>query len=76
MNERHPQHAANITRTGTCHYRSMPEAKRAYGEDCEEALKEGRIAIGKPTVPVGCHLQIDRDGRYWVCGPAATFTPE
>lgn len=43
----------------------------AYFEDCPgvrsrhaEAIKEGRVIIGKPEVPEGCRLLINRDRQY------------
>ena len=58
-------------RTGTHHYASMQAARRAYGSDCESAIAEGRIAVGRPAVPVGCTLTTDSEGRYWINEPEA-----
>jgi hypothetical protein len=54
-------------RTGTHHYVTTLDAKQAYGSDYDDAIKEGRIAVGKPTFnPETQKLVYDSDGRYWL----------
>ena len=53
------------TITGTCHFVSYADAKKAYCSDTDRALKEGAIFIGKPEVKPGQTLGIiSSEGRY------------
>lgn len=54
------------TRIGTHHYASIPDAKRAYCGGYEQAIKEGRIVVGKPDIKEGQRLLADHQGRYWI----------
>ena len=53
-------------RIGTSNYRSISEANRAYGDQYEDAIKEGRISVGKPELKPGESLLIDTEGRYFI----------
>jgi hypothetical protein len=53
-----------MIRIGTSNYRSEAEAKRAYGKGYDDAVKEGRITVGKPPVKDGEKLLVDAQGRY------------
>lgn len=55
-----------MIRIGTSHYRSISEAKRAYCWSYEEAIKEGRISVGKPDIKEGERLLVDTEGRYFI----------
>ena len=57
--------------TGTANYRSEQEARRAYPIDYLQAISEGRIVIGKPTIKPGERLLVDKDGRYHIESPEA-----
>jgi hypothetical protein len=56
-------------RTGTSHYRSEQEARRAYPFDYLLAIHERRIQIGKPPLKPGETLLVDKDGRYHIETP-------
>lgn len=58
-----------MIRTGTSHYRSEREARAAYPLTYEDAMLEGRIQIGKPTLKPGETLLVDEDGRYHIETP-------
>lgn len=52
------------TRHGTHHFVSAGYTEYR-GDDLQNALEEGRIAIGKPEVPPG-HRLLENNGRYWL----------
>ena len=55
------------TTYGTHHYQSHYHAVKAYGpHEVREALEEGRIEVGKPYVPPGDRLLVDKEGRYHI----------
>jgi len=56
----------NYTYVGTAYYRSLAEAKKAYYDEADEALAEGRILIGKPPLKEGEKLGVYSDGRYFI----------
>lgn len=57
------------TRTGTAHYRSERDARRAYPIDYLLAISEGRIVVGKPDLKPGQRLLVDPEGRYHIEEP-------
>lgn len=60
----------NILFTGSHHYVSVAAAKTFYNGNYEEALKEGRIAVGEPELRPGDWLRVER-GRYIICSRPA-----
>lgn len=53
-------------RIGTCNYRSLIDLQKHYQYDWENALKEGRVSIGKPSLKAGEKLLVDSNGRYHI----------
>ena len=45
---------------GTAYFEDCPGVRSRYAE----AIEDGRILLGKPEVPEGCRLLINRDRRY------------
>lgn len=59
----------NKVRFGTCNFISISAANSYYGKQgAKEAIKEGRIEIGKPKYNPKKHtLKLDtKEGRYWL----------
>lgn len=53
-----------MTRIKTGYWRSERQARDAYYTYYDDALKEGRVVIGKPPIPEGCTLKITPSGQY------------
>lgn len=53
-------------RIGTPNYRSLAELQKHYKYDWENALKEGRVSVGKPKIKPGERLLVDSNGRYHI----------
>lgn len=58
-----------MTYIGTAHYTSEYTARRAYCMFYDDAIAEGRIAIGPPEIKEGDKLFINKEGRYVIGVP-------
>jgi hypothetical protein len=55
-----------MVRIGTAHFKDIRAARMAYGDQPENAFKEGRVIIGKPPMGPRQKLVLDLWGRYFI----------